>query len=186
MSARETTSWDTRLHSELPYDYRWYGHGLHASLLLKVFRSESRDAILLRGEGCNTQVFIFCSTTSIDLSTWYQWIKRIFNFNYLHLSRFLYRICFVCRECDIIFILSIWALPKFLWCSEHNCSKNRCVRWLIKIHRSHEYEFGNSFQSSDFISNRLCGTRRLSFQCKIICIAPVSFWFDLFDSRPKS
>ena len=33
--------------------YRWYGHGLHASLLLKVFRSESRDEILLRGEGCN-------------------------------------------------------------------------------------------------------------------------------------
>jgi hypothetical protein len=33
--------------------------GLHASLLLKVFRSESRDEILLRGEGCNTPgVFI--------------------------------------------------------------------------------------------------------------------------------
>jgi hypothetical protein len=28
--------------------------GLHASILLKVFRSESRDEILLRGEGCNT------------------------------------------------------------------------------------------------------------------------------------
>jgi hypothetical protein len=28
--------------------------GLHASLLLEVFRSESRDEILLRGEGCNT------------------------------------------------------------------------------------------------------------------------------------
>jgi hypothetical protein len=28
--------------------------GLHAYLLLKVFRSESRDEILLRGEGCNT------------------------------------------------------------------------------------------------------------------------------------
>jgi hypothetical protein len=27
---------------------------LHASLLLKVFCSESRDEILLRGEGCNT------------------------------------------------------------------------------------------------------------------------------------
>jgi hypothetical protein len=34
--------------------YRWYGHGLYASLLLKVFRSESRDEILLRGEDCNT------------------------------------------------------------------------------------------------------------------------------------
>jgi hypothetical protein len=54
MSTRETTSWDTHLCSELPYDYRWYGRGLHASLLLKVFRSESRDEILLRGEGCNT------------------------------------------------------------------------------------------------------------------------------------
>jgi hypothetical protein len=28
--------------------------GLYASLLLEVFRSESRDEILLRGEGCNT------------------------------------------------------------------------------------------------------------------------------------
>jgi hypothetical protein len=28
--------------------------GLHAYLLLEVFRSESRDEILLRGEGCNT------------------------------------------------------------------------------------------------------------------------------------
>jgi hypothetical protein len=27
---------------------------LHASLLLEVFRSESRDEILLREEGCNT------------------------------------------------------------------------------------------------------------------------------------
>jgi hypothetical protein len=35
--------------------YRWYGHGLHASLLLEVFRSESRDEILLRGEGYNTR-----------------------------------------------------------------------------------------------------------------------------------
>jgi hypothetical protein len=33
---------------------RWYEHGLHAALLLEVFRSESRDEILLRGEGCNT------------------------------------------------------------------------------------------------------------------------------------
>jgi hypothetical protein len=35
-------------------NYRWYGHGLHASLLLEVFRSESRDEILLRGEDRNT------------------------------------------------------------------------------------------------------------------------------------
>ena len=28
--------------------------GLHASLPLEVFRSESRDEILLRGKGCNT------------------------------------------------------------------------------------------------------------------------------------
>jgi hypothetical protein len=53
MSTRETLSWDTRLYLELPYDYRWYGHELHASLLLEVFRSKSRDEILLRG-GCNT------------------------------------------------------------------------------------------------------------------------------------
>jgi hypothetical protein len=54
MSTRETTFWDTRPCLELSHDYHWYGHVLHASLLLKVFRSESRDEILLRGEGCNT------------------------------------------------------------------------------------------------------------------------------------
>jgi hypothetical protein len=54
MSTRETTSWGTCLRSELSYDYRWYGCGLHASLPLEVFRSESRDEILLKGEGCNT------------------------------------------------------------------------------------------------------------------------------------
>jgi hypothetical protein len=53
MSTRETISWDTRLYFELSYDYRWYEHGLHTSLLLKVFRSESQDEILLRGESCN-------------------------------------------------------------------------------------------------------------------------------------
>jgi hypothetical protein len=54
MSTGETTFWGTRLRSWLSYDYCWYGHDLHASLLLEVFRSESRDEILLRGEGCNT------------------------------------------------------------------------------------------------------------------------------------
>jgi hypothetical protein len=54
MSTRETTFWDTHLCRELSYDYRWYGHGLHASLHLKAFRYESWDEILLRGEGCNT------------------------------------------------------------------------------------------------------------------------------------
>jgi hypothetical protein len=38
----------------MSHNYHWYEHGLHASLLLEVFRSESRDEILLRGEGCNT------------------------------------------------------------------------------------------------------------------------------------
>jgi hypothetical protein len=30
--------------------------------------------------------------------------KRTLNFYHLRLSRFLYRICFVCRECDVVFI----------------------------------------------------------------------------------
>jgi hypothetical protein len=34
--------------------YRWYGQVLHTSILLEVFRSESQDKILLRGDGCNT------------------------------------------------------------------------------------------------------------------------------------
>jgi hypothetical protein len=49
--------------------YRLYGHGLHASLLLKVFRFESRDEILSRGRAVTPMVFVFCSTTSMDLST---------------------------------------------------------------------------------------------------------------------
>jgi hypothetical protein len=47
------TSWSTHLYSELSYAITGIEE-LHASLLLKVFRSESRDEILLRGEGCNT------------------------------------------------------------------------------------------------------------------------------------
>jgi hypothetical protein len=43
--------------------------GLPASPLLKVFRSESRDEILLRGRAVTPQVFTVCSTTSMDLST---------------------------------------------------------------------------------------------------------------------
>jgi hypothetical protein len=54
MPTRETTSWDTCLYLEMSHDYRWYGHELYASLPLEVFRSESRDEILLRGKGCNT------------------------------------------------------------------------------------------------------------------------------------
>jgi hypothetical protein len=54
MSTRETTSWGTHLYWELSHDYCWYGYEVHASLPLEVFRSESRDEILLRGEGCNT------------------------------------------------------------------------------------------------------------------------------------
>jgi hypothetical protein len=38
----------------MSHDYRWYEHGLHTSLPLELFRSESWDEILLRGEGCNT------------------------------------------------------------------------------------------------------------------------------------
>jgi hypothetical protein len=43
--------------------------GLYASLLLEVFRSESRDEILLRGKAVTPQVFIVCSTTSVDFKT---------------------------------------------------------------------------------------------------------------------
>ena len=57
--------------------------------------------------------------------------------------------------------LFIRALPKFSWCSEHSCSENRCVRWLFKIHRSREYEFGSLTHSDDFIPNRLRRTQWL-------------------------
>jgi hypothetical protein len=79
--------------------------GLPASPLLKVFRSESRDEILLRGRAVTPQVFIFRSTTSTNLSTWYQWIRRTLGSNYFHLSRFSYRICFVCHGRDIVFFI---------------------------------------------------------------------------------
>jgi hypothetical protein len=40
------------------------------------------------GVDVTPQVFIFRSTTSMGLSTQYQWIKRILNFNHPRLSRF--------------------------------------------------------------------------------------------------
>jgi hypothetical protein len=43
--------------------------GLPASLLLEVFRSESRDEILLRGRVVTPQVFTVRATASMDLST---------------------------------------------------------------------------------------------------------------------
>jgi hypothetical protein len=48
--------------------YHWYGQELHASLLLKVFRSESRDKILLRGRVVTPEVFIVGSTMSADFN----------------------------------------------------------------------------------------------------------------------
>ena len=59
------------------------------------------------------------------------------------------------------YLLSVRALPKFSLGSEHSCSENRCVRWLFKIRRSREYEFGSPTHSDDFIPNRLRRTRRL-------------------------
>jgi hypothetical protein len=44
---------------------------------------ESREGFIV-----TPQVFIFRSTTSTDLSTQYQWIKQILNFNHLRLLRF--------------------------------------------------------------------------------------------------
>jgi hypothetical protein len=51
------------------------------------------DKIVDSAAGCEVMsvtplVFIFRSTTSMDLSTYYQWIKRMINFNHLRLSRF--------------------------------------------------------------------------------------------------
>jgi hypothetical protein len=62
------TSWSTHLYSELSYAITGIEE-LHASLLLKVFRSESRDEILLRGRVVTPQVFIVGSTTSADFNT---------------------------------------------------------------------------------------------------------------------
>jgi hypothetical protein len=131
MSTRKTTSWDTRLYLEMSHDYRWYGHRLHTSLPLEVFRSESRDEILLRGEGCNTPGVIFRSTTSMDLHTKYQWIKQMLYSNYFHHRDFrIASVPSVASATSFLF-LSIRALPKFLWYSEHSCSKNWCVRWIF-------------------------------------------------------
>jgi hypothetical protein len=64
--------------------------------------------------------------------------------------------------------LFIRALPKFSWCSERRCSENRCVRWLFKIHRSRESEFGSPTHSDDFIPDKLIWTRQLNVGGKII------------------
>jgi hypothetical protein len=81
-------------------------------------------------------------------------------------------IILVCRDFNItsdsavasatsFLFLSVRALPKFSWCSEQRRSENRCVRWLFKIHRSREHEFGSPTLSDNFISNKFIGTRQL-------------------------
>jgi hypothetical protein len=57
------------------------------------------------------QVFIFRSTTSMDLSTHYQWIKRMLNFKHLHYRDFkIASDSFVASSTSL---LSIRALLKF-------------------------------------------------------------------------
>jgi hypothetical protein len=153
MSTRETIFWDTRPCLELPYDYRWYGHRLHASLLLEIFRSESRDEILLREEGCNTPgVYIpldneygFKHVISGDKTD--AKILNIFAYRDFNIAS----VPFVASSTSFLFIR---ALPKFSWYSKHCCSKNWCVRWLFKIHRSREYEFGSPNHLDDFYSEQ--------------------------------
>jgi hypothetical protein len=89
-----------------------YGHGLPASPLLKVFRSESRDEILLRG-GCNTPgVYIL-------LDNEYK-VKHVISVDKME-AKFL--IIFAFRDFNIASVSSIasstlflfiQALPKFL------------------------------------------------------------------------
>jgi hypothetical protein len=64
--------------------------------------------------------------------------------------------------------LFIRALPKFLWCLEHRCSENRCVRWIFQIHRSREYEFGSSTHWVIFIPGKLIWTRRQQLMQNVI------------------
>jgi hypothetical protein len=132
MSTGETTSWGTRLRSRLPCDYRWFGYGLHACLLLEVFRSESRDEILLRGKGCNTPgVYIL-----LDNKYGFKHAISVDKMIFLILIILAYRdfniasVSFVASVTSFLF-LSVRALPKFLWCSEPSCSENRCVRWIF-------------------------------------------------------
>jgi hypothetical protein len=164
MSTGETTSRDTRLRSGLPYDYHWYGLGLHASLPLEVFRSESRDDILLRGEGCNTPgVYIpldneygFKHVISVE--------KRTLNFKHLSsiaiLISHLFRLSRVRRR--FYFYLS------GLFLNFHDV-RNIVIPKIgasddyLKIHRSRESEFGSPTQSNDFIPDKFIWTRRLKY-----------------------
>jgi hypothetical protein len=156
MSTRETMSWDTHLCLELCYDYCWYERGLHASLLLEVFRSESREEILLRGRAVTPLVFIFRSTTSTGLSTWYRWIRRTLGSNYFYLSRFLHRICFVCHECDIVFIFIYPGSSEiFVMFGTSLFRKIGASGDYLKFIARAKYGFENLVQSSDFIPNKL-------------------------------
>jgi hypothetical protein len=131
----ETTFWDTRLYLELPYDYRCCGHGLHASLLLKVFslRISRRDSF--KGEGCNTPGVYIPLDNEYGIKHVISVGKRMLNFKHLRLSRFYIASVSSVASATLFLSLSIRACPKFSCCSEHICSENRCVRWLIKIHR---------------------------------------------------
>jgi hypothetical protein len=119
------------------------------------------------------QVFIFRSTTSTDLSTWYHWIRQTLRSNYLRLSWF-YRIRFICRECDVVFIFIYPGLSSVFVMFGTSCTENRCVRWLFKIHRPCEYEFRSPTHSNDFIHNKLICTRRLRFLVQTIRLTLVN------------
>jgi hypothetical protein len=107
---------------KLSSDYRWYGYGLHASLLLEVFRSESRDEILLRGEGCNTPgVYI-----PLDNENGVKHVILVDKTDAKILIIFAYRefdIASVSSIASSTSFLSMRALPKFSLCSERSCSK---------------------------------------------------------------
>jgi hypothetical protein len=61
---------------------------LRSSLLLFGHSERRSLSLLLERASVTHLVFIFRSTTSMDLSTQYQWIKQMLNFNHFPLSRF--------------------------------------------------------------------------------------------------
>jgi hypothetical protein len=97
----------------------------------------------------------------MDLRTQYQWIKQMLYSNYFRHRDFRIASVPSVASATLLLFLSVRALPKFSCGSEHSRSENRCVRWLFKIHRSCENEFGSLTHSNDFIPGRLICTRQL-------------------------
>jgi hypothetical protein len=118
--------------------YRWFEQELHAFLLLEVFRSESWDEILLRGEVVAPQVFISRSTMTMDVSTYVD--ENIGSYGLIIFGSHEFNISFIFIYLDSS--KSFMRFETYLLCELSS------LVLILKINRLRE--FGSSTRSCNF------------------------------------